>query len=76
MTVKENEISQVNEFSAYLYMGRYKSLDSLKLFLVDLSSLGPVSCVFTFLSFQGSTLGGGYVPAVVVGLMAGTLFPS
>ena len=33
ITVKENQVSQVNEFSAFLCMGRCKSLGSLKLFL-------------------------------------------
>ena len=30
ITVKENQVSQVKEFSAFLYAGRFKSLGSLK----------------------------------------------
>ena len=33
LLIKENQISQVKEFSAFLCMGRGKSLGSLKLFL-------------------------------------------
>ena len=33
LLIKENQTSQVNEFSAFLCMGRCKSLGSLKLFL-------------------------------------------
>ena len=33
LLIKENQTSQVKEFSAFLYMGRCKSLGSLKLFL-------------------------------------------
>ena len=31
LLIKENQISQVKEFSAFLCMGRFKSLDSLKI---------------------------------------------
>ena len=33
LLIKENETSQVNEFSPFPCMGRYKNLDSLKSFL-------------------------------------------
>ena len=33
LLIKENQISQVKEFSTFLYMGRCRSLGSLKLFL-------------------------------------------
>ena len=47
--VKENQISQVKEFSAFLNweMGGYKSLGAPKSFLWSaLSYLRPVSCVY------------------------------
>lgn len=48
VAVKENQTSQVNEFSTFLYMGRCKSLGSLKSFFdTHLHYLGPVS-VFVF----------------------------
>ena len=33
LLIKENQISQVKEFSTFLYMGRCRSLGSLKSFL-------------------------------------------
>ena len=33
LLVKENQISQIKEFNAFLCMGRYKSLGTLKSFL-------------------------------------------
>ena len=48
LLIKENQTSQVNEFSTFLYMGRCKSLGSLKSFFdTHLHYLGPVS-VFVF----------------------------
>ena len=45
LLVKENQTSQVKEFSAFLCLGRGKSLGSLKPFpLMPLSHLGPASC--------------------------------
>ena len=43
MIIKENQTSQVNEFSAFLCLGRCKSLGSLKSFDIHLSYLGLVS---------------------------------
>jgi len=58
--IKENQISQVKEFSAFLYMRRYKSLGSGNhSFAMHLSYLGPVSCVFLFWVSPGLTIGNG-----------------
>ena len=43
MIIKENQTSQVNEFSAFLCLGRCLSLGSLKSFDMHLSYLGLVS---------------------------------
>ena len=43
LLIKENQTSQVKEFSAFLYMGRCKSLGSLKLFLWYASQLSGAS---------------------------------
>ena len=60
LLIKENQISQVKEFSAFVCMVRCKSLDSLKSFFsYDLSYLGPVSCVFHILSSSMLTVGSG-----------------
>ena len=47
--VRENQISQVKEFSAFLCVGRCKSLGSLKSFLSHAPQLSgaSVSCIFT-----------------------------
>ena len=59
--IKENQISQVKEFSAFVCMVRCKSLDSLKSFFsYDLSFLGTVSCVFHILSSSMLTVGSGW----------------
>ena len=57
ITIKENQVSQVKGFSAFLCMGRCKiwaywnhSLD------MYLSYLGPLSCVFSSESPQGALL--------------------
>ena len=42
--IMENQISQVKEFSAFLYMGRLKSLGLLKLFLSYASQLSGTRC--------------------------------
>ena len=48
LQIKGNQLSQVKEFSAFLYMGICKSLVSLKSFLSYAPHyLGPVSCVLT-----------------------------
>ena len=48
LLIKESQMSQVKEFSAFLCMRRCKSLGSLKPFLWYASQLlGPVACVFT-----------------------------
>ena len=41
LLIKENQPSQVNEFTAFLWMGRYKSLGSLKSFLWYMPQLFP-----------------------------------
>ena len=57
LLVKENQITQVKEFSTLLCMGRCKSLGSLKSFLWYAPELsGPVSC-FHILSFSWLTKG-------------------
>ena len=54
LLIKENQISQV------LCLGRWKHLGSLRLFLWQhLSSLGPVSCVFSSWVSLGLTVGNG-----------------
>ena len=46
LQIKGNQLFQVKEFSAFLCMGIYKSLVSLKSFLSYAPHhLGPVSCV-------------------------------
>ena len=57
---RESQISWVKELSALLCTGRCKSLGLLKSFLhMHLSSLGPYSCVFHFLSSSVLTVGSG-----------------
>ena len=57
--MKENQVSQVNEFSAFACMGWCRSLGSLKYsFDVHLSYLGPVSCAFSSRMSSGCTTGG------------------
>ena len=53
------QTSQVKDFSAFLFMGRCKSLGSLKSFLY----LGPMSCAFHTLSSSGLPVGNGYIQA-------------
>ena len=61
LLMKENQVSQVNEFSAFLCMGRCWSLGSLKYsFDVHLSYLGPVSCAFSSRMSSGCTTGGSF----------------
>ena len=61
LLMKENQVSQVNEFSAFLCMGRCWSLGSLKYsFDVHLSYLGPVSCAFSSHMSSGCTTGGSF----------------
>ena len=43
LLVKENQISQIKELSAFLHMGRCKSLGSLKSFLLYASRLSGAS---------------------------------
>ena len=58
--IKENQISQVKEFSAFLCMGRCKSLGSLKSFLWYASQLsGAYILVSTSWVFSGLTVGSG-----------------
>ena len=58
---KENQVSQVKGFSAFLCTGRCKSLDSLKSFFgMHLSYLWLESCVFTSWNCSGLTVGSGY----------------
>ena len=51
LLIKENQTSQVNEFSTFLYMGRCKSLGSLKSFLWYAPSLSGASIWFCFPSW-------------------------
>ena len=60
LLMKENQISQGNEFSAFLCMGRCRSLDSLKSFLWYALCLGSVSCLFSSWVPLGCTIGGDY----------------
>ena len=56
--IKENQISQVKEFSGFLCMGRCKSLGSLKSFFdMHLSYLGPVFSVFHIQVSSGLLVG-------------------
>ena len=58
--IKENQIAQVKEFSAFLCMGRCKSLGSLKSFLSYASQLCGVSVLcFHILSSSMLTAGSG-----------------
>ena len=59
LLIKENQTSQVNEFSAFLCMGRCKSLGSLILFLWYTPSLSRAS-ILLFSSWipSGCTVGG------------------
>ena len=43
LLAKENQISQIKELSAFLFMGRYESLGSLKSFLACASQLSGAS---------------------------------
>ena len=54
--IKEKQISQVREFSAFLCMGRYKSLGLLKSFLSYTPQLSRASilCFFYILSSLGA----------------------
>ena len=57
LLVKENQISQVMEFSTFLCMERYKSLGSVKSFLSYASQLSWASILcffFHILSFLGA----------------------
>ena len=47
LLIKENQISQVKEFSAFLCMGRCKSLGSLKSFLGYAPQLSGASILFS-----------------------------
>ena len=50
--IKENQISQVKEFSAFLCLGRCKNLGPLKSFISYASQLlGPVPCAFSHPEF-------------------------
>ena len=68
--IKENQTSQVNEFSTFLCMERYTN-HSLN---AHLSSLGPVPHVFPSCIDPGCTTGG--VAMAADGLMAGIPCPS
>ena len=65
--IKENQISQVREFSAFLYMGRCKSLGSLNSFLSYASRLSEANCLcFHLLSSSGLPVASGcsLIPAI------------
>ena len=68
--IKENQTSQVNEFSIFLCMERYTNHSSNAYF----SSLGPVPHVFPSCVDPGCTTAG--VSTVADGLMAGIPCPS
>ena len=58
LLIKESETSRVEEFSPFLYIGRCKSLGSLKsFFAMRLRYLGPVSCACSSSSPQGAPSG-------------------
>ena len=64
--IKENQISQVKEFSTFLCMGRCKSLGSLKSFLSYASQLsGARVLCFHILSSSMLTIGSGCSPMVM-----------
>ena len=70
LLIKENQISQVNEFTAFLCLRRCKSLGSLKSFL----GCAPQGQYPVFLH-SASALGGHLgVATVAKGLMAATSF--
>ena len=53
LLIKEKQISQFKEFSAFLCIARWENLDSLKSFFhMSLSYLGPASCDFIFQSLS------------------------
>ena len=45
LLIKEKQTSQVNKFSAFLCMGRYKSLGLMKSFLWCFSAIWAISCL-------------------------------
>ena len=49
--IKENQLSQVKEFSTFLYMARCKPLSSLKSFLSYVSQLSGASVLWFFISW-------------------------
>ena len=59
--MKENQLPQVKEFSTFLYMGRCKSLGSLKslLFIYISAMWGQCPAVFHILSSSGLPVGSG-----------------
>ena len=59
--MKENQISQVKEFSTFLYMGRDTKITAHwnHPFHMNLSYLGPVSCAFSSQVSSGCTVRGG-----------------
>ena len=65
--IKENQVSQVREFSAFLYMGRCKSLGSLKSLLSYASQLSEATCLcFHLPSSSGLSVSSGcsLIPAI------------
>ena len=59
LLINENQISRVNEFSALLFMGRYKHLVLLELsFDLHLDYQGPISCFSASWIPQGEPSGG------------------
>ena len=59
--MKQNQLPQVKEFSTFLYMGRCKSLGSLKslLFIYISAIWGQYPAVFHILSSSGLSVGSG-----------------
>ena len=54
LLIKEHQISQIKEFSTFLCMGKWKSLDSLKSFFSCISAISwSLPCVFHILSSSG-----------------------
>ena len=60
LLIEENQIPQVKEFSAFLCMGKYKSLGSLKSFLCYAPELSEARILyFHILSFLRAHCGSG-----------------
>ena len=73
--IKENQISEVKAFSAFLCMGRYKSLGLESIPLICISVLWGQYSVFSSCVSSGCILGDGYSSWLLGGLGSGqTIF--